>query len=62
MSHQGNVRHSNSATSLFFEWSKSNKTLTSVSKRPRKETENPVIIINTPEETAAASKQIRFIQ
>ena len=51
MSHQGNVRHSNSATSLFFEWSKSDKALTETSKRPIEETENPAIVINALEKT-----------
>ena len=43
---------SNSAT-IFFE---SNKTLTQASKRPRKETKNAVILVNTPEKAAAMSK------
>ena len=56
MSKQGNARHFNPATFLF-ERSKSNKALTQEIKKPNEETENQVINVKTPEETATTSKE-----
>ena len=57
VSRQENVRHCNSATSLFFEWSKSDKALTQASKIRTEETDNPVIIVNTSEKTIVTSEE-----
>ena len=56
MSKQGNVRQCNSSTSLFFKQNKSEKVVTQATKRPREEIDNPVIVVNTPDETATTSK------
>ena len=56
MSKQGNVRQCNLSPSLFFEWSKSEKVVTLATNRPREETDNPVIVVSTPDETATTTK------
>ena len=56
MSKQGNVRQCNLSPSLFFKRSKSEKVVTQATNRPREETDNPIIVVNTPDETAATPK------
>ena len=52
----GQFRQCNLSPSLFFEWSKSEKVVTQATNRPREETGNPVIVVNTPDETATTLK------
>ena len=56
MSKQGNVRQCNLSPFLFFERSKSEKVMTLATNRPREETDNPVIVVNTLDETATTPK------
>ena len=56
MSKQGDGRHCNSSTSLFFERSKSEKVVTQATKKSREETDNPVTFVNTSDKTATTSK------
>ena len=46
MSAQGNVRNSQSATSIFFERKANDKNLTKPIKRQREEPENQVLVVN----------------
>ena len=55
-SKQGNVKHCNSSTSLFFERSKSEKIVTQATKKQKEEIDNPVIVVNTPDEIVTTSK------
>ena len=58
MSKQGNVRNSQSATSLFFERKGSDKTITQPSKRPREDSNNAdnfLYVVNTPEPNPSLS-------
>ena len=56
MSKQGDGRHCNSSTSLFFERSKSEKVVTQATKKSREETDNPVTFVSTSDKTATTSK------
>ena len=55
MKKQGNVKYSQSATSLFFERREKGKTVSQPSKRQREEPEEHTIVINTPSSNGDSS-------